>query len=552
MPPLNPVLEAIPATGREGIYPYGKAFMGHPHRSNNMPRFKREILINVRPYEKRIAILEDGRLSEVFYERPDTTRLVGNVYKGVVNAVLPGLQAAFVDLGLEKAGFLHAEDVESHNLLDSLGEEVGDDDDDGEEPESRDEAAKPIDQVLKVGQEVLVQITKEPIGTKGPRLTTHLSFAGPFLVCMPGTGFIGVSKKARDPQNRRALKRMIRQLKSPDVGYIVRTNGLNESEAEFAKQMKILESKWEECKRNAAQVASPGLVHQESDSSETTLRDYFSEDVDAVWIDDPEECRTVVTYLKILSSDKVDKVKLYTGDISLFDHFGIDEELEKTFLRRVPLKRGGYLLIDRTEALTAIDVNTGGKVKGRDQGKNILETNVDAAWEVAKQMRLRDLGGQVVVDFIDMDTEEDKENVVKEFKKAIRQDKAPISFAPLSQFGLMEITRKRVRPDAVQAQTQECPTCKGSGYIPSRELVLAAIDRWLRRFRAKKGPSEIAMAVSPLMVELFVENRASMFKYLEMSHKTKIQLIEDEDSNLDEFRFFHPKTGEEITTGAAN
>ena len=514
-----------------------------------MPRLKREILINVRPYEKRIAILEDGRLSEIFYERPDSTRLVGNVYKGVVNAVLPGLQAAFVDLGLEKAGFLHVEDVESQSLLDSIGEDM-DDDDDEHDSRREGEPSKPIDQLLKVGQEVLVQITKEPIGTKGPRLTTHLSFAGPFLVCMPGTSFIGVSKKARDPQHRRALKRMIRELKSPDCGYIVRTNGLTESEAEFAKQMKILESKWESCKQNAAELQAPTLVHEESDSSETTLRDYFSEDVDAVWIDDREECRNVVTYLKILSPDKVDKIKLYTGDISLFDHFGIDEELEKTFHRRVPLKRGGYLLIDRTEALTAIDVNTGGKVKGRDQGKNILETNVDAAWEVAKQMRLRDQGGLIVVDFIDMDSEEDKDMVVKEFKKAIRQDKAPISFAALSQFGLMEITRKRVRPDAVQAQTVECPSCKGSGYVPSRESVLAAIDRWLRRFRAKKGPSEIALAVNPKMIELFVDNRASMFKYLELSHKTKIQLLEDENSNVDEFHVFSTKTGEELTTAA--
>ncbi|HAP00047.1 MAG TPA: ribonuclease E/G [Fibrobacteres bacterium] len=509
-----------------------------------MPRFKREILINVRPYEKRIAILEDGRLSEMFYERPDSTRLVGNIYKGVVNAVLPGLQAAFVDLGLEKAGFLHVEDVESQSLLDSIGEDMDDEDEDPRGGSSGE--SKPIDQLLKVGQEVLVQVTKEPISTKGARLTCHLSFAGPFLVCMPGTSFIGVSKKARDPQQRRALKRMIRELKSPECGYIVRTNGLNESEAEFAKQIKILEAKWEQCKQHASQVAAPGLVHQESDSSETTLRDYFSEDVDAVWIDDRDECRTVVNYLKVLSPDKVGKIKLYTGEVSLFDHFGIEDELEKTFLRKVPLKRGGYLLIDRTEALTAIDVNTGGKVKGRDQAKNIVETNMDAAWEVAKQMRLRDLGGLIVVDFIDMDSTDDQETVTKEFKKAIRQDKAPISFAPLSQFGLMEITRKRVRPDAVQEQTLECPSCKGAGYIPSRESVLASIDRWLRRFRAKKGPSEISLALNPSMIDLLTENRATAFKYLEIAHKTRIQLIEDEDANLDDFRVFNGKNNEEI------
>jgi ribonuclease G len=522
--------------------------MGHPHRGNS--RTKREILINVRPYEKRIAILEDGRLSEIFYERPDTSRIIGDVFKGVVNAVLPGLQAAFVDIGMEKAGFLHVEDVESRSLLeDTMGEDE-DDEDEGRRRGPRadeDAAGKPIDQLLKVGQEVLVQITKEPIGTKGPRLTTHLSFAGPFLVCMPGSDFIGVSKKARDPQVRRALKRMLRELKSPECGYIVRTNGLNESEAEFAKQMKILEAKWEATKQAAATLPAPALVHKESDTSDTTLRDYFSEEVDAVWIDDRAECATVVGNLKILSPDKVGKVKLYTGDDSLFDHFGIEEELEKNFHRRVPLKRGGYLLIDKTEALTAIDVNTGGKVRGRDQGKNILETNLDAAWEVAKQMRLRDMGGLLVVDFIDMDNEEDKESVVREFKKAIRQDTAPVSFSPLSQFGLMEITRKRIRPDAVSEQTLTCPTCHGAGYIPSRELVLAQVDRWLRRHRAKKGTADISIALNPHMIEMLTDDRGKVYKYLETTHKAKIQLLEDDEANLDEFRVFVTKSGEELT-----
>jgi len=216
----------------------------------------------------------------------------------------------------------------------------------------------------------------------------------------------------------------------------------------------------------------------------------------------------------------------------------------------VGLKRGGYLLIDRTEALTAIDVNTGGKVKGRDQGKNILETNLDAAWEVAKQMRLRDMGGLLVIDFIDMDSEEDKDAVVREFKKAIRQDTAPISFAPLSQFGLMEITRKRVRPDAVAEQTNSCPTCHGAGYVPSRELVLAAIDRWLRRHRAKKGSPDITLALSPLMIELLTENRAQVFKYLELSHKANIQLVEDDEANVDEFRVFLTRSGEELTAAS--
>ena len=504
---------------------------------------KREILINVRPYEKRIAILEDGRLSEIVYERPESNRLVGNIYKGVVNAVLPGLQAAFVDIGLEKAGFLHVEDVIGRPNL----QEYEEDDDEGPRP-SRDEG-KTIDQLLKVKQEILVQVTKEPISTKGPRLTAHLSFAGRFLVCMPGTDFIGVSKKSRDPNQRRTLKKMLRELKSPDVGYIVRTIGLNESEGEFSKQMKLLEAKWQACKELEKQAEAPSLVHQESDSSETTLRDYFSEDVDAVWIDDKLEYKGVADYLKVLSPDTVNKVKLYEGDLSLFDHFGIEEELEKTFARKVPLKRGGYLVIDTAEALTAIDVNTGGKVRGRDQAKNIAEANVDAAWEVAKQMRLRDLGGLIVVDFIDMDSNEDNEEVVREFKKAIRMDKAPVSFSNLSQFGLMEITRKRVRPNAVTERSNDCPMCKGEGYIPTKESVAGSVDRWLRRYRARKGAREITLALSPEMIDHVTENRGKILKYWERTHGTTIQLMEDEDSSFAEFRIFSSNL-EEITAQA--
>jgi ribonuclease G len=507
-------------------------------------RSKREILINVRPYEKRIAILEDGRLSEIVYERPESNRLVGNIYKGVVNAVLPGLQAAFVDIGLEKAGFLHVEDVIGRPNLQEY------DDEDGDGPPPSHDENKTIDQLLKKGQEILVQVTKEPISTKGPRLTAHLSFAGRFLVCMPRTDFIGVSKKSRDPQQRRALKKMIRELKSPEVGYIVRTIGLNEDEAEFSKQMKLLEAKWQACKELYSQVQAPSLVHQESDSSETTLRDYFSEDVDSVWIDDQVEYKSVAEYLGVLSPDTLNKVKLYEGDLSLFDHFGIEEELEKTFSRRVPLKRGGYLVIDNTEALTAIDVNTGGKVRGRDQGKNIVETNVDAAWEAAKQMRLRDLGGLIIIDFIDMDEEEDKENVMREFKKAIRMDKAPVSFSNLSQFGLMEITRKRVRPNAVTERSNQCPACKGDGYIPTKESVVGQIDRWLRRFRAKKGAREIKLALSPEMIDHVTENRGAMVKYWERTHATKIHLLEDDDSHFAEFKIYSP-SDEDITSQAA-
>jgi len=445
---------------------------------NRYTKAPRQILISYTPYQRRIAILDDNHLGEILYDHPENAVVLGSIYKGVVNAVLPGLQAAFVDMGTEKAGFLHVDDV-----VDRTKKLRNEYDDDGQKGAAA--KTETIDQLLKVGQELLVQVTKEPIGTKGPRLTSHITLAGRFLVCMPDVNFVGVSKKSRDLYRRRDLKRMVQKLKGQGVGYIVRTIGLQASEDELSAQMDILESKWEFCKEQTANLNEPGLVFRETSFSETTLREYFSDNVDNVWIDDQEEFEAVKDYLRTLSPDKVEKVKFHEGELALFDHFGLEEELEKTFESKVYLRRGGYIIIEQTEALVSIDVNTGGKVKGTDQSKNIVETNEDAAWEIAKQLRLRDLGGLVVIDFIDMENESGMEKVENEFKKAIRQDKAPIHFSLISQFGLMELTRKRVRPNLILNRSDFCPTCNGNKYIPKSDEILAQMDRWLHRFSYK-------------------------------------------------------------------
>jgi ribonuclease G len=507
-------------------------------------QFHRQILINHTPYEKRIAILENNHLGEIFYEHPDGVVLLGSIYKGVVNAVLPGLQAAFVDLGHGKAGFLHAEDV--GDRMHRLRSEYEDDEDAASSNTPASESSS-INDLLKVGQELLVQVTKEPIGNKGPRLTTHISLPGRFLVCMPNTDFVGVSKKSRGFHRRRELKRLIRRLKAKGVGYIVRTLGLRESEEELAKQMEILESKWELCKQRAEQYEAPCLIFRESNFSETTLRDYFSQAVDQVIIDNREEYDSVINYLKVLSPEMVDRVNLYNGKQPIFDYYGLEEELEKTFESKVYLRRGGYLIIEQTEAMVSIDVNTGGKVLGKDQSKNIIETNIDAAWEIAKQMRLRDLGGLIVIDFIDMENEDDVQKVENEFKKAIRQDKAPIHFSLISQFGLMELTRKRVRPNLTRNRSNICPTCQGNRYIPKQEGVLAAIDRWFHRCHAKSDIREITLVLNPEMIEIITSDRACILKYWERKYDFILELMEDEAAHFINYRMFSTKTGDEIT-----
>lgn len=500
---------------------------------------KRGILISKTPYEKRIAIMEDGELVELVVEGVSSNRVLGNIYKGVVQKVLPALKAAFIDIGLEKAGFLHQDDAMDRNEL--LRREYGDDDDEGGPSKEIS-----IDELLKEGQEIMVQVVKEPISTKGARLTTHLSFAGRFLVCMPGTNFIGVSKRERDPAKRREFKKVVRRLKGRDVGYIVRTNGLNESEFEINKQMRELESKWEQTKYNFETMPAETCIYEESDSIEQTVREYFSDNTDYVYIDNRDEYFALRDYLKVLSPDKLDKVKLWSSSESLFEYFKIEDDYARSLQRQVPLPRGGNLVIEQTEALVSIDVNTGPKVHGKDQGKIILETNIDACHEIAKQLRLRDVGGLIIIDFIDMETDADREAVYQEFKKAIRRDKAPITPAPISQFGLMEVTRKRVRVNLMTEKTEVCPVCCGGGRTATLESTLGMIDRWMARAHAKGHLREVTLVVSAQVIDVLCRDLCRMFNYLEYKHNMKINLVEDDHAHINQF-WMYDKNNEDIT-----
>lgn len=499
---------------------------------------RRKILISKTPYEKRVAIMEDGELSELVVEAPSSTRVLGNIYKGVVQKVLPALKAAFIDIGMEKAGFLHQDDAIGRDS--ELRAEFGDD-----ENEEGQESELSIDKILTEGQEIMVQVIKEPISTKGARLTTHLSFAGRFLVCMPGTNFIGVSKRERDPAKRRALKKVVRQYKAPDVGYIVRTNGLSESELEIRRQMQELEEKWSTTKQNFETFPPETCIYQESDSIEQTVREYFSDNTDSVFVDDKEEFLAIREYLRILSPDKVNKLKYHSVG-NLFELFRIENEYARTLQRQVSLSHGGNIVIEQTEALVSIDVNTGPKVHGKDQAKIILDTNLDACHEIAKQLRLRNIGGLIIIDFIDMEAEADREAVYQEFRKAIRRDKAPISPSPISQFGLMEVTRKRVRVNILTEKTIPCPVCQGAGHIFRWDTTLGMIDRWLARASKKGRLREVNLVASTPIIDILCDDMGKMFHYLEYKNNVKINLFEDERAHVNQFSFFN-KADEDIT-----
>ncbi|MCL2100344.1 MAG: Rne/Rng family ribonuclease, partial [Fibromonadales bacterium] len=404
-----------------------------------------------------------------------------------------------------------------------------------------------IEKVLKAGDEIMVQVIKEPINTKGARLTTHLSFAERFLVCMPNSNFIGISKKERDFNKRKVFKNLVRQHKAPDVGYIVRTQALFESENEIVKQMRKLEEKWEITKNNFVEFPSESCIYKESNSVEQSIREYFNEFTEFVYVDDENEYQNIREYLGGANPENLQKIKLWKGRESLFESFGVEDDYEKSLSTKVYLPRGAYLVIEQTEALMSIDVNTGSRVQGNNQGRVFLETNLDAAREIAKQLRLRDVGGLVVIDFIDMESDEDKNAVVDEFRKAIRFDRTPLNFSAISQFGLMEVSRKRVRANLASEKHSNCPMCAGSGIVYSMEATLSLIDRYLARIAKKSKMRNVQLVVAPSLAKLLSDDYGRMFHYLEHKHSLSIELMEAEDHASHQFSFFNPETEEDIT-----
>jgi len=501
----------------------------------------KKILFNATSAEKRAALLENDKVVELVVERPDYFRLVGNIYRGKVVSILPGLQAAFVDIGLDKAAFLHASDVDPSLLLEEdemMDRFAGRG---GRNAKSRKVPRIPIEKVLKKGQEILVQVAKEPIRTKGAKVTTQISLAGRFLVLVPDTDFIGVSKKTSDSARRSKLKKLISQIKPPGIGFIVRTNGLKVSETEFVNEIHILLDAWRKTQAEALSGSGTKLVHRELGITTRVIRDLFSEDVTEVHADQEEDYKEIKNYVKALSPEMTKSVFHYRDKTPLFDKFNIEKDLDRLLKRKVWLKSGGYVLIDRTEALVAIDVNT-----GRNVGKNrasleetIFKTNLDAAAEICRQLRLRDIGGLIVIDFIDMMDAENRRKIEAAMKKLLDADPSATDCTALSKFCLMEITRKRVRPELQEFFTDACISCGGLGWIFSPETVTARIGRDLRR--AHNKPGTITVTIHPAVAEYLKDGSGAagvtMKSMLEKEHRCKLVIVEDEEYDQDEFTF---------------
>jgi ribonuclease G len=485
---------------------------------------KQTIIINADAYETRIAILENQELAELLVERSEHRRHVGDIYKGRVNAVLPGMQAAFVDLGLPKTGFLHASDLaESLNDLDDLS----DVDENGDRGRRRRAAVPKIEDHLKKGQEIMVQITKESIGTKGPRVTQQVSLPGRYCVLMPGVDHVGVSRRIEDRAERQRIKAIIGDLRPKGVGLIARTVGEGKGDPEFAADVKHLLKIWQKIDRKAGSARAPSLVHRELEMTAGLIRDLFTDDVAEVIIDDQDSFAEIQAYLKAVAPELRDRVQLYKGREPIFDAFQIEPQIEKTFERKVWLKKGGYICVDHAEALVAIDVNTGRFTGKKNQEETIFRTNMEAAKEIPRQLRLRDIGGIIVIDFIDMESESNKRAVLDELRRELRHDRARTKAFAVSDLGLIEMTRQRERSSLLHYYTEDCPSCGGLGKVPSPETMLVKLERAMRRVAALGTEKRITLRVAPEVALYFVEQEARRFGELEKRFSMEIDLKDD-------------------------
>jgi ribonuclease G len=458
---------------------------------------QQDILINWSPQETRVAVVENGAVQELHLERTLERGLVGNVYLGKVARVLPGMQSAFIDIGLERAAFLHVADV-WHPPLE--GETVS---------AARTNAAQtPIEKQIFEGQSLMVQVIKDPIGTKGARLSTQISIAGRLLVFLPQDDHIGISQKIPQPQ-REALRNRLQQLAGTQGGgFIVRTNGEDATDAELSEDIRYLRKTWTRIKEASVRLPAQSLLHQDLNLLQRVLRDLVSETTQNIRVDSREQYEALRAFGEEFMPMAVGKLHHYKGERPIFDLYAIDEEVAKALSRRVELKSGGYLIVDQTEALTTIDVNTGGFVGARNFDDTIFKTNLEAAQAIARQLRLRNLGGIIIVDFIDMAREDHQASVLAEFKKQLAKDRVKTMSGGFSHLGLVEMTRKRTRESLAHMLCEPCPACSGKGMVKTPRSVAYDILREILREARQFNPREFRVVASPRVVELFLDEES--------------------------------------------
>ncbi|MCC7042675.1 MAG: Rne/Rng family ribonuclease [Acidobacteria bacterium] len=546
----------------------------------------KEMIISSTVHETRVAILEDDQVVEVFIEREQSRGVVGNVYKGRVSKVLPGMQSAFVDLGLERDAFLYVTDV-----ISPTEESLEDDEDDAAEPavllddtgalelagvaepvadpsvEAVEEAAGPvngdtplrtggrsdrrsrertaptakIEDLLKEGQEVVVQVVKEPLGTKGARITSHISLPGRFLVYMPTVDHIGISRKIEARDERRRLRSIVQKFREESGlpgGVIIRTAAANRSDEDIVADLSYFQQVWTDVQRKRESDRTPAVLFREESLVTKLLRDLLTDQFQSIRIDDPTEYRRVVAFVQRVMPSMVGRVKHYTKDYPIFDEYGVQSEIDKALRSKVWLKSGGYIVINQTEALVAIDVNTGRYVGKKSSGRledTIVKTNLEAAKEIVRQVRLRDLGGIIVLDFIDMEEKKNRQKVAQVIEGELRRDRAPSKAVQVSDFGLIIITRKRVKSSLERQLTEPCPYCSGTGTIKASATICYDILTEVKKVRNELDGYSLVLRVNPEIARALKDESRSVLKELEASIGRPVTVRADEQLHHEQF-----------------
>ncbi len=475
-----------------------------------------ELIINVTPQETRVALLEDRALAELYIERAKDRGIVGNIYKGKVMKVLPGMQAAFVDVGLERSAFLYVSDV-SGRVEDY--EEMGFH---GEEMALYFNPSSPIEDLLSEGQEIMVQVSKEPLGTKGTRITSHVTLPGRYLVFMPTVDHVGVSRRIKDEKERRRLREIVQTIKPPSGGFIVRTASEGAEMEEIRTDMEFLLRLWENVQKRRENQPAPSLIHSDLTMVLRAIRDILSPQVNRIVIDSKEEYDNIISFINTYMPRQKYEITLFENKEPIFDAYGIEMEIDKISGRKVWLKSGGYIVIDMTEALVAVDVNTGRYVGKRNLADTILKTNLEAAKEISYQLRLRNIGGIIIIDFIDMEREGDREKVYQVLEEALKKDRQKTNIFKISELGLVEMTRKRTRENIARILSEACPYCEGAGLIKSKTTVCYDIFRQIERTSSELGGHNILVEVNPEIAGLLYEEERANVEELERRTRKKI------------------------------
>jgi len=491
-----------------------------------------EILINVTREETRVALLEGGQVVEFYVERKHDASLVGNIYKGKVLKILPGMQSAFIDIGIEKAAFLYITDIRAE--IEEYAPFVEERDDSLELVSKRGRLDLTIEEVLQEGQEILVQVSKNPIGTKGARLTSYVTLPGRYLVLMPNVEHIGISRRISDEAERIRLKSIVGDMKPKGYGLIIRTASEGSTEEDIKKDLEFLLLLWETILKKEDKVSAPSLLYSDLDLVFRSVRDLMSPDVKRLVIDSEEEYEKLKDFVRTNFEKLLDKIELSEGTEPIFDTYGIELDLSRALGRKVWLKSGGYIVIDQTEAMTVIDVNTGKFVGKEELEDTIFKTNLEAVKEIAYQIRFRNLGGIIIVDFIDMERLENRERVFNAFVEAMKKDRAKNTISHISELGLIQMTRKRVRESLGRTLCESCPYCEGKGFVKSPRTLCYEIFRKIKKI-ARSGGERIVVTAHPSVAELLSDEERSGLEMIEHLYNVKVTVRENRNLHQENY-----------------